>query len=76
MKFLLELAKDVGVLCRDAGGLQDRHPEGKNISNPEVIQSRVQLAVQTGFQRTVLGVCTGWEEGDTAQVRAPTHVYC
>jgi len=36
--YILELTKDIRIFCRDAGGLQDSHPEGKNITNPQVIQ--------------------------------------
>lgn len=43
---LLELAEDVSIFCRDAGGLQDSHSEGKNISNPEVLQSILQASLQ------------------------------
>lgn len=45
----LELAEDVSIFCRDAGGLQDSNPEGEYITNPEVLQG-VQRALQSGLQ--------------------------
>ncbi len=67
MSCLLELAKDVGIFCRDAGGLQDRHPEGKHITDPQVLQGCVELTVQTGLQRDLQLICTSCEESHTGQ---------
>lgn len=61
---LLELAKDVSIFCRDAGGLQDRHPESKHITDPQVLQGCVQLAVHTGLQRDLQLICTSCEEAE------------
>ena len=47
MKCLLELAEDVSIFCRNAGGLQNRHPEGEDITNPQVVQGCVQWPIQT-----------------------------
>lgn len=58
----LELAEDVSIFCRDAGGLQDSHPKGKEITNPQVLQRRVERAVQTGLQRILRLICTSCEE--------------
>ncbi len=49
MNSLLELAEDVSIFCRDAGGLKDSHSEGKNITNPQVLQSCVKRAIQTSL---------------------------
>lgn len=47
---LLELAEDVGIFRRDAGGLQDSHSEGKNITDPEMFQSCIECSIQTRLQ--------------------------
>lgn len=62
MNCSLELAEDVSIFCRDAGGLQDSHPEGKNITNPQVLKSCVKRAVQTGLQRILQLISTSCEE--------------
>lgn len=59
---LLELAEDVGVFRGDAGSLQHRHPEGKHIPDPEVLQGRVKLAVHVGLQRILHFIRTSCEE--------------
>lgn len=61
MNCSLELAEDVGVFCGDAGGLQDGDPEGKDITNPQVLKC-VKWSVQTGLQRSLHLICTSWEE--------------
>lgn len=58
----LELAEDVSIFCGDAGGLQDRHPKGEKISNPQVLQCCVKRAVQTGLQRILQLICTSCDE--------------
>lgn len=67
MKRSLELAEDVSIFCGDAGGLQDSHPEGKEITNPQVLQRRVERAVQTGLQRVLQLICTSCEERKITQ---------
>lgn len=62
MNCLLELAEDVCIFCRDAGGLQDSHPEGENITDPQVLQSCVEWAVQTGLQRILQLICISCEQ--------------
>ena len=62
LKCLLELAENVSIFCRDAGSLQDRHPEGKHIPNPEVLQSCVELAVYIGLQWILHFIRTSCEE--------------
>lgn len=58
----LELAEDISIFCGDAGGLQDRHPKGEKISNPQVLQRCVERAVQTGLQRILQLICTSCDE--------------
>lgn len=53
----LELAEDVGVFRRDAGGLQHRHPEGEQVADLQVLQRGVQRAVHTGLQRVLRLIC-------------------
>lgn len=61
MNCSLELAEDVGVFCRDAGGLQDGDPEGEDITNPQVLKC-VKWSVQIGLQGSLHLICTSWEE--------------
>lgn len=65
MNCLLELAEDVSVFCRDAGGLQDSHPEGKDVTDPQVLQGCVKRAVQTGLQWNLQLIRTSCEERKT-----------
>ena len=48
----LELAEDVGVLCRDAGGLEDRHPEGEGAPHLQVAQGLLLGQLQGVQART------------------------
>lgn len=45
----LELAEDVGVFGRDAGCLQDGHPEGEGAAQAQMVQGSIQGPVQGGF---------------------------
>lgn len=58
----LELAEDVSIFCRDAGGLQDSHPKGKKIANPQVLQRCVKRVVRTGLQRNLRLICASCDE--------------
>lgn len=57
----LELAEDVGVLGRDAGGLQDGDSEGEGAADLQVRQSFLRGEVQRKIQTQA---CTlGWALG-------------
>lgn len=61
MNCSLELAEDVGVLGRDAGGLQDGDSEGEGAADLQVRQSFLRGEVQRKIQTQA---CTlGWALG-------------
>lgn len=66
---LLELAEDVGVFCRNAGRLQDGHPEGENVPDLQMLQSSLGCTVQSSFQRILRLVYTACEGNKLAVVQ-------
>lgn len=49
----LELAEDVCIFCRDAGGLQDSHAECEDAAQLQVVQSCLQWPIWRRFLRAV-----------------------
>lgn len=58
----LELAEYVCVLCGYAWRLQHSNSECEDFSNPQVIQSAVQYAIKTCFDRAVQLFWVSYEE--------------
>lgn len=62
----LELAEDVSIFCRDAGGLQDCHTESEDAAQLQVVQGHLQWPVWSrllwAVQKILWGHCREEEE--------------
>lgn len=61
-KCSLELAEDVSIFCRDAGGLQNSYPKGKKFTNPEVLQHCFKWSIKTCLQWILMTIYTSCNE--------------